>query len=238
MNIDVKDKEFYTKQDRKIPEEELEIVNEIISEYLTELSEAKEITCWHVDVTLYSTAITLLERHGKLKEKKQQRNKYEKPGWKIQFEARISAIRKKLSQIDVVQNHFTKHQKSIEDRLKKKHGKITKTKSENIESELKHDLRVQVEKLRNKKKMEERKRINQLFTNNPKAVCSTFKLGPSVRVKDPPSQEDINNFWKGIWGCDVSFNEEADWLNVLKKNIAQMLHQRSMKLTQKSLKRS
>ena len=92
MNIDVKDREFYTKQDRKIPEEELEIVNEIISEHLTELSEAKEITNWHVDVTLYSTAITLLERHGKLKEKKQQRNKYEKPGWQIQFEARISAI--------------------------------------------------------------------------------------------------------------------------------------------------
>ena len=65
--------------------------------------------------------------------------------------------------------------------------------------------------------MEESKRINQLFTNNPKAVYRTFKSGPSVRVKDPPSQEDINSFWKGIWGCDVSFNEEADWLNVLKQ---------------------
>ena len=159
---------------------------------MTELSEAKEVTYWYVDVTLYSTAITLLERNGKLKEKKQQRNKYEKPRWQILFEAMISAIRKKLSQIDVVQkckqeSHFTKHQKSIEDRLKKKYGKITKTKLENIESELKHDLRVQVEKLRNKKKMEERKRINQLFTNNPKAVYRTFKSGPSVRVKDPPS---------------------------------------------------
>ena len=40
MNIGVKDREFYIKQDRKIPEEELEIVNEIISEYMTELSEA------------------------------------------------------------------------------------------------------------------------------------------------------------------------------------------------------
>ena len=32
------------------------------------------------------------------------------------------------------ENHFTKHQKSIEDRLKKKYGKITKTKLENTES--------------------------------------------------------------------------------------------------------
>ena len=81
LNLDMKYREFYTKQDRKIPEEELEISNEIISEHLTELSEVKEITYWHADVTLYSTAITLLERHGKLKEK--QKNKYEKPGWQI-----------------------------------------------------------------------------------------------------------------------------------------------------------
>ena len=40
--------------------------------------------------------------------------------------------------------------------------KSQKTKLENTESKLKHDLRVQVKKFRNKKKMEERKRINQL----------------------------------------------------------------------------
>ena len=199
----MKDREFYTKQNRKIHEEELEIANENFSEYLTNLNEVKGITYWHVDVTLYSTAITLLERHGKLKEKEKQKIKYEKPGLQIQFEVRISAIRKKLSQIDVVQkykseNHFTKHQKMIEDRLKKKYGKLTKTKLKSIQSEIKHDLKVQVEKLRNKKKMEERKRIHQLFTNNPKAVYRKFKSGPSVRIKDPPSQEDINNFWKGL----------------------------------------
>ena len=74
----------------------------------------------------YVTAVTVISWKGKLREKSS-RKEQSKPGWLIQMENRIVAIRKKLSYIDCVlkckgTNKFSKHQRDIEKKLKYWYG--------------------------------------------------------------------------------------------------------------------
>ena len=75
---------------------------------------------------------------------------------------------------------------------------------------LKQDLKSFSEKLRRKKVVQERRIINRKFTTNSKAVHRKFKAGENIEVKDPPTKEETEAFWKGIWGTEKQYNAEAD----------------------------
>ena len=97
---------------------------------------------------LYVSAITLLEFNGLLKQKSTK--KKEKPGWLIQSETKIEAIRKHLSRIDVVlkckeKNQFMKKQKNIEKQLKKTLWKTTKENLLDKQMQLKQELKSETE---------------------------------------------------------------------------------------------
>ena len=62
--------------------------------------------------------------------------------------------------------------------------------------------------------MTERKRVNKLFAHKPKSVYRSFHED-KTEVKEPPTKEEIENFWKNIWGTEGKFNESADWLKTL-----------------------
>ena len=44
--------------------------------------------------------------------------------------------------------------------------------------------------------------INQKFSMNPKAVYWEFKADKEISVKNPPSKESMESFWKNIWGVE------------------------------------
>ena len=60
------------------------------------------ISLWHINVMQYTTAITLLERHGKLREKRSRKVERKKPGWMINITNRITAIRQKISPVNLI----------------------------------------------------------------------------------------------------------------------------------------
>ena len=82
------------------------------------------ISLWDINVIHYTSAATVLEQEGKLKENKYFEKQNTKPGWKIQLEQKIEAIRKRIAYIDVRlkcknEETYTKHQRKIKERLKK-----------------------------------------------------------------------------------------------------------------------
>ena len=120
LHVNIRAREYETRMDRKILEEEWSIANQIIEQNLTEIGKEQEISIWQIDVALYVTAITLLGRH----------RKPSKPGWQVNFENRVSATRRKLSQVAVVikclkENRFTNHQRELKRKLTKRYGNLT-----------------------------------------------------------------------------------------------------------------
>ena len=79
-----------TKKDRKIEDIELRAANKIMEEII---ENDKNVTLWKINVMQYATAVTVLARHGKLRQKKNDRPKKKTPGWISNFENKINEIR-------------------------------------------------------------------------------------------------------------------------------------------------
>ena len=78
----------------------------------------------------YTVAVTVLQQEGKLKETKNVSQHTQKPGWQIQLEQRIEAIRRRIAYIDVIlkckkEDKYTKHQRIIEQRLRRWYRKTS-----------------------------------------------------------------------------------------------------------------
>ena len=129
--------------------------------------------------------ITIPEQQGKLKENRSFDQRNNKPEWQVQLEQKIEAIRKRLAFIDVIlkckqEGKFTKHQQTIEQKLKKWYRKITRENLENIRAELKHELRACTSKLKKRRTVKQRDRINKQFSLNPKNVYRKFKTDENI----------------------------------------------------------
>ena len=61
------------------------------------------------------------------------------------------------------------------------------------------NLKAKSEKLKYNKPRIERKSINNKFRKNPKAVYRSMK-GNNINATEIPITEDIESFWKNIWG--------------------------------------
>ena len=167
----LEERRYRTKIDRKISAEDLAIVDMIVEDQLDEMTEENGISLWDINVILYSTAITILEQQGKLKENRSFDQRNNKPGLQVQLEQKIEAIRKRLAFIDVIlkckqEGKFTKHQPTIEQKLKKWYQKITCENLESIRAELKHELRTCTSKLKKRRTVEQRDCINKQFSLN------------------------------------------------------------------------
>ena len=115
------------------------------------------------------------------------------------MESRIAALRRKISYsyvlLDCVeQKNYTRHQKTIKRRFEKQYGKATRNNLNRILADLKQDLRVESEKLRQKKTIQERKYINKIFKVAPKKVYRRMKDGNSHKVNYMPEQSKLETF--------------------------------------------
>ena len=106
-----------------------------------------DINLWHIDVMQHTTAITLLGRHGKLRERKTRKYENKEPGWMINITNRINAIRRKLSHVNLIlkckkEGKYTHKQEIIQEKLRRMYGSTRKDRLIEVETRLRHDLSV------------------------------------------------------------------------------------------------
>ena len=136
----------------------------------------------------YVTAITLLAKHGKLREKKVIYKQKKTHRWIINIENKINALRRKLSHVNLILNNkdpreLTPKQPHRTRRLKKMYGSSKRTRLIEVQARLKHDLRVQCSILKNRRTVVERQRINSLFNNSTKTVYREFRREKKLEVR-------------------------------------------------------
>ena len=168
-----------------------------------------------INLCQYVAAITILDYSGKLRETKERPP--EKPGWLILGETKIEAIRRHLSHIDVVlkckaAKRFTKRQKIIEGKVRKRFGRTTVENLMELQMRLKQNLKCETEKIRRRKTIRERKIVNHRFNNNPKSVYREFRKEKNISVEKGQHLQQLQQFWGNIWGEEVQFNRQAEWL--------------------------
>ena len=221
-NKKIEERPYTIRKDRKIEDIEMKAVNVIMEEMLKH--RGVEIGLWDINVMQYTSAVTLLARHGKLHEKQQTKTKNQKqqPIWITNIENKVEAIRRKLAHVTLIikcteSGNFTRRQREIERKLRKKYGSTTIKRLTEIKCKLNHDLTAASKSLKDKKTILKRQRINNLFKTNPKGVYRNFRKNKTARVTDPPKPEEVNQYWSGIVSETTDYNKDAPWLEELRR---------------------
>ena len=115
---------------------------------------------WTLNVIYYTTAVSVLEKEGRLREIKRNVKANERPGWQIRLESRIGALRRKISHTYVLiecnrTKAYSKHQKEIKRKFEKQYGKATINNLNATIAKLKQNLTVESEKLKRRKSIHE-----------------------------------------------------------------------------------
>ena len=139
-----------------------------------------------------------------------------------QLENKINSLRRNISQMTVLLeckkcNIFTKHQQNLRLKFSKKYGN---TKTENLTYHLtllKQDLKATSDKMKYQKKWYERKLINRKFATDAKQLYRTMK-GKQINLENIPEKENVETFWKSIWGDSIEFDSQCTWVKELKQS--------------------
>ena len=207
---------------RKKPnEEELSLINLIAKEYLDKETSSKQLSFELINSLIYSSAVTLKQYLNDTTLKSRNDRISTEPKWVVQFTTKINRIRRDIAHIELIQkckqtNSYTANQKRIRNRLIRKYRNIKQhTLTYHIKC-LKQELKATSSRLNYQKKVSERKRINKLFSTNPRSVYRSFKAG-NTEIKVTPTLKEIEDYWNDIWGTTGHFNNSPEWLNVLEK---------------------
>ena len=85
-------------------------------------------------------------------------------------------------------------------------------------TELKHELKVTSELLRNKKLSAHRKSINKKVQLNQKTNFRKLR-NKKIDIKITPSKADIETLWSSIWAKPFTHKENAKWLKAYQVDI-------------------
>ena len=131
-----------------------------------------DITLWKINVMQYSAVLTLLQRHNQLKENSPQKKK---PRW-LESQQRKVNSRRKILYINLIlqcRNHnarLTKHQGKVQLKLKTWYRSTKTSTIISKVTDLKDELNVTNQYIKNKKTLAERSSINKKFQTNQKQV--------------------------------------------------------------------
>ena len=178
------------------------------------------MSLWLINIIQYTAIVTIIDRSNLLKYRKNIVKDKRTPNWQIHLEEKINNIRRKISFITLNTNsqngsaELTKHQLTIKAKLKRWYGNTKRHTLLSKLSQLKHELKVTIESLRNRKKLTKRNSINSLFQRNQKQIFRNWK---SKKITVEKELTKIDSFWSGIWNKPTAYNKDAQWLNTLEK---------------------
>ena len=140
-----------------------------------------------------------------------------KKQWIIQREARINAMRRKISHIMLTiectaknPSTYTRRQRRVIASVKARYKSSDPEKLTAKLGLIKHDLRMETTSLQDDITRADRNSINRIFTYNPKLIYRKWR-GEQFDVTNPPSKEEIHDFWSGIWSKPSNINLESPW---------------------------
>ena len=97
IEMEITEREFMTKAKPLPQQKHIQLMDEILAEEIPKIEEQHGVDIWTLNVIYYASAVTVLEKEGRLREIRRKKTAKHTPGWQIKLEARIEAIRRKLS---------------------------------------------------------------------------------------------------------------------------------------------
>ena len=174
--------------------EKLECMNEVLTELIDTIT-IKNMT--ELNALHFATAFTL----AGAREIKPSKPKTELDPNKFIHE-NISKMRKWIGRLTAV-SKGSKLTTKVKNFLKKDKVEVKLHR-------LKMKLAALCKKLKTRKAFQKRFQSNKLYKNNQKAFYSTLRNEDGAETTNPPTPEDIQEYWDGLFGNKDEHNKEAE----------------------------
>ncbi len=168
-----------------------------------------------VNKVVHSGSVVVAERLGLMKKGKGKRQARKEPWWKRRIEKDITGWRKDLSRVEAVRQGRVMDQKVI-DRLNSKYELVDKG-ALTVMTFLRSKIQSGSAKIRAYLERGVQFHQNNLFRNNQSQLYQELN-GSGDRGENPvPEAGEATEFWSGIWGNEMRHDEEAPWIEGVKR---------------------
>ena len=216
-NLSVNERPYTTKLRKRPSEAQLHMIEILAQNQLLQVkAKSGKLTLQDINSIIYVAAVTTQMMLNDSQPKRRLAAGARKPGWVVQLDERVAALRRKVAQLTVVldckeKNLYTKHQKTLLLKFKKQFGN-TQIRTLNFKlHQAKQTLKATSGRLRYEKNQMERKKINRWFASDPKAVYRQMR-GNEISAKQVPTKEEVEDFWENVWGTKTATNANPEWL--------------------------
>ena len=203
----------------------LQKINKAIEDMplLTEISDVSQLN----DVT-YACALLAIKNANLEKQcivKKQNKRQTKKKDWQHDMNHRINEIRTDISKIEQMSivnpsskikrnNNIMKNKYTIQDE---------QSRIRNLEI-LKQRLMALNNRLKRFTRREKQYHHNNTFQNDPGKFYDEVRDN-KIAINEPPTEDDINSFWKPIFSNEQHFNKDAQWLHEYKDTVNERINE-------------
>ena len=149
------------------------------------------------------------------------------PPWKKRLEIQLHKMRGDLSKIKEMAKGRMKNESKIKE-MKEKY-RIEQKGLEYVEEDLKQRIKAKSHQIHRYMNRNKGYQQNKLFKINQKRLYSQLKGEDSHQ--DSPEAEQCKALWEGIWGNEVSHNNQAKWLQEIRKEEEIRIRQRFYEIT-------
>ena len=213
-------------------------------EKINKVIEDTPVLTENIDVTslnnlTYASTITAIKTAGVEKEcfiKPRKVTNTRKNDWIFNINKRISDLRADISKISQMNDpRPSPKMKRNTNSMKRKYNIINEeTRTESLEK-LKQRLAALNNRLSRYQRREKQYQQNQDFLNKRSKLFDELR-GNRITINNPPSKENVENFWKPLYEKRKTFNKNATWLPEYKLSIENIVESNYTKITINKIK--
>lgn len=87
---------------------------------------------------------------------------------------------------------------------------------------LRQRLSVKANRLRRYRESAKRREHNTLFSRIEKSFYRSLRESKGVKVSQPPTSDEVEEFWSGIWANEIEHEEDATWIKSEEDRVAEV----------------
>lgn len=200
-------------------------LNEAIEDFplLTEISDVNQLNDFTYACALLSVKNANLEKQCIVKQRNG--NQKRKQDWQHNINLRINEIRADISKIDQMSsaNPSPKIKRNNNSMKNKYNIRDEQCRIRTLET-LKQRLMALNNRLRRFIRRENQYHHNNTFQNNPGKFYDEIR-NDKINIDEPPTENDINSFWKPIFNNEQHYNKDTYWLNDYKNAVGEKIQE-------------
>jgi hypothetical protein len=186
-------------------------ITKTANEAMTEILAAKDLNMTELNHFIYAAATALTEEINGTGSYKSETQRPETPPRVRRIQESINGITKELSAWVEIKRDDRNTQNMKRKRLLRTYKIETTENLDQATEELKQKVSAKTQRLSRYKKRQKQYYQNRMFRTNYKEFYNLLRH-TNTNVKKAPSKEDIENFWRDIYGKKVGHKQGAVWI--------------------------